>query len=170
MSISHASISLIKTVFHFFCKCTINSTLSHKRKYQMVRYESCFFDGSDINFVSFQWIRKDVAVNSALILYFNLLQSFYYVSESILHNISISRDVYFCIVKQCYIFSIQIAVFHFYIRKLLLHSFRPQKTHLKSLKSLKTFKSYLLLLSLCAVKGVKINSLFNRYNVNNFLV
>ena len=42
LSISHASISLIKRVFHFFCKCTINSTLSHKRKYQMVRYESCF--------------------------------------------------------------------------------------------------------------------------------
>ena len=48
-----------------------------------------FYDGRDINFPSFQWIRKDVMVNSALILYFNLLQSFYYVSESILHNISI---------------------------------------------------------------------------------
>ena len=31
-----------------------------------------------------------------------------------------------------------------------------------SLKELKTVKSHLLLLSLCAVKGLKINSLFNR--------
>ena len=69
-----------------------------------------------------------------------------------------------------YFFNSNCCLSFLYQEIIIAQYFRPQKTHLKTLKSLKTFKSYLLLLSLCAVKGVKINSLFNRYNVNNFLV
>lgn len=84
-------------------------------------------------------------VNSALTLYLNMLQSFYYLSKSILHNISIYRDVYFFIIKRCcfFFFNSNCFLSFLYQEIIIAQYFRAQKPHVKSLKTVKShFFSY----------------------------